>query len=389
MGNRQSRRICYLTGTRAEFGLMANTLRAIRSHPSLRLQLIVTGMHLDPAAGRTIKQIKQDGWNIDAVIPWKPAGSDPALLAEQTALVTAKLARAFEKLKPDIVLVTGDRVEAFAAATAAHLSQIPLAHVHGGDRALGQVDDTLRHTITKLAHIHFPATRESAERVHNLGEDKWRIHHVGSPGLDQITRDAWPTSKLNAQFPINKHRYALVLLHPTDADEIKEQRRAQLLLRATRVIGFDQIIILHPNTDPGASGIIRAWKQAPSSILHLPSSLLFPSSLPRPAYLGLLRDAAVLVGNSSSGIIEAASFGTPVVDVGPRQQGRQRGENVTTVPFRQAAITAALKAIWNNGHSLRFPKHNIYGRGDTATRIARVLSTLPLDSRLLRKLISY
>src|SRR5205823_3026318 len=159
----QPRTICFVTGTRADFGLMQSTLRAIAAHPNLRLQIIATGMHLDPAHGRTIDQIGRDGFKVDATVPWKPAGSNLTLLAQETGAATALLAAAYAKLNSDIILVVGDRVEAFAAATAAHLSGKILAHVHGGDRAQGQVDDTLRHAITKLAHIHFPATKQSAQ----------------------------------------------------------------------------------------------------------------------------------------------------------------------------------------------------------------------------------
>ncbi len=220
------RTICYVTGTRADFGLMQSTLRAIRSHPNLRLQLIATGMHLDSAHGRTIDEIRKDGWTLDAPVPWKPAKDNLNTLAEQTGLATSRLAASFAKLNPDIVLVTGDRVEAFAAATAAHLSGRILAHVHGGDRAQGQVDDALRHAITKLSHLHFPATKQSAHRILKLGEDKWRIHRVGSPGLDGIQRGCASWSRVLRELKrraLEKRRYAFLLLHPTSADDEAER----------------------------------------------------------------------------------------------------------------------------------------------------------------------
>jgi GDP/UDP-N,N'-diacetylbacillosamine 2-epimerase (hydrolysing) len=415
------RTICFVTGTRADFGLMQSTLRAIAAHPNLRLQIIATGMHLDPAHGRTINQIRRDGFTIDATVPWKPARNNLTTLAEQTGAATARLAAAYVKLNPDIILVVGDRVEAFAAATAAHLSGRILAHIHGGDRAQGQVDDSLRHAITKLAHLHFPATKQSAERIAKLGEEKWRIHQVGSPGIDGITQQTLPLDDCNAllggmgngtplpvsslasireddgqastlahatQQPLRKNRYALLLLHPTEADAAAEFDRAQLLLGITQSTGFDQILIVYPNNDPGAAGILRAWKAIdnPQSAIGNPIAL---ADLPRPAFLSLLRDAAVLVGNSSAGIIEAASFGTPVLDIGPRQAGRERGQNVTTIPFRQAAIRCALKQIWNNGHPRRYPKTNPYGAGNTAHRIAKTLATIAITPRLQKKLIAY
>jgi UDP-N-acetylglucosamine 2-epimerase (non-hydrolysing)/GDP/UDP-N,N'-diacetylbacillosamine 2-epimerase (hydrolysing) len=380
----RKRTICYVTGTRADFGLMQSTLRAIRSHPNLRMQLIATGMHLDPAHGRTINQIRKDGWTIDATVPWKPAKDNLTTLAEQTGLATYRLAAAYAKLNPDVVMVTGDRVEVFAAAAAAHLSDRILAHVHGGDRAQGQVDDALRHAITKLAHLHFPATKQSADRIAKLGEDKWRIHPVGSPGIDGIKTDALSWSGQQA-FTLAEHRrrYALILLHPTDSDDDVECRRAKLLLESCVNTGFPEIIVVYPNNDPGSAGIIRAMKETKYPPVSCYQNII------REAFLGLLRDAAVLVGNSSAGIIEAASFGTPVLDIGPRQAGRERGQNVTTVPFRQSAIRQALKQLWNEGQPRRYAAKNLYGAGDTARRIARILATVPLTPRLRRKLIAY
>src|SRR6267142_2619619 len=177
--------------TRSEFGLMQSTLRAIQSHPKLELQIMATGMHLDPQHGDPLSAFRDSGFQPDAIIPWPSSSKSPSATAQFTGRAIASLAKEFQELKPDIILMVGDRVEAFAAASAAHISQIPIAHVHGGDRALGQIDDSLRHAITKLAHIHFPATRKSADRIAKVGEDTWRIRLVGSPGIDGITTDAW------------------------------------------------------------------------------------------------------------------------------------------------------------------------------------------------------
>jgi UDP-N-acetylglucosamine 2-epimerase (non-hydrolysing)/GDP/UDP-N,N'-diacetylbacillosamine 2-epimerase (hydrolysing) len=413
------RRICFVTGTRAEFGLMASTLRAIAAHPGLELQLIATGMHLDPAHGRTINDIRRAGFQVDATVPWKPRaslrdaakqthGDSATHLARQTGRAVAGLADAFAKLDPDVVLVVGDRVEAFAAATAAHLSGRVVAHAHGGDRALGQVDDALRHAITKLTHVHFPATRLSAERVAKMGEDRWRIFRVGSPGVDGIATDAWtPDQCVDLLHPMywkvghsrgNRRLsdvvgpYALVVLHPTSADDREERDRAEALLTASAAMPVAHRYVVYPNNDPGSRGIATIWDSlggAKARPIHHGVSITWIRSLPRPAFLGLLRDAAVLIGNSSSGIIEAASFGTPVIDVGPRQAGRERGPNVTTVPFTSAAIRRALRRVWNDGRPVRYPKRNLYGAGDTAARLAATLAGISLDERLRRKLIAY
>ncbi|HUB24476.1 MAG TPA: UDP-N-acetylglucosamine 2-epimerase, partial [Tepidisphaeraceae bacterium] len=272
----------------------------------------------------------------------------------------------------------GDRVEAFAAAAAAHLSGILVAHVHGGDRALGQVDDSLRHAITKLAHIHFPATAESASRIERLGEEKWRVILAGSPGIDGILKSA-------RKFPgVKPRQFALLVLHPADADEEQEYRRATAILNALLKSGPPHIVIVYPNNDPGSPGIIRAWREAkrnPRCLVH--------RDIARPQFLGLMRDAAFMIGNSSAGIIEAASFGTAAIDIGHRQKGRQRSGNVRWVSYSPAALSRAIAAQWNDGQPLRSTDSNVYGGGNAGNRIAAFLARVPVDDRSHRKLITH
>jgi UDP-N-acetylglucosamine 2-epimerase (non-hydrolysing)/GDP/UDP-N,N'-diacetylbacillosamine 2-epimerase (hydrolysing) len=375
------RRVCFVTGTRAEFGLMATALRAIRSHSALRLQIVVTGMHLDRRRGGSIDQILRDGWKIDLVVPWR-GGDSPADRAAATGRATHDLARAFASLRPDIVLVVGDRVEAFAAAAAAHLSDIPVAHVHGGDRALGQADDSLRHAITKLAHLHFPATNASAARLRRLGEDRWRIVRCGAPGIDDIRSVAAPPRATRTLLASNDP-FALLVLHPTDPNDAVEHARATMILRTLLAARLARVAIVHPNNDPGSGGIARAWDEVRDDRVTI------FRNLDRPAFLGLLRDAAFLIGNSSAGIIEAASFGTPVIDIGPRQAGRERGRNVAHVESTAAAVRRAIDRIGRSGRPKRFPARNTYGGRGAGRKIAQALASVQLDARLLRKLIAY
>ena len=391
------RKVCFVTGTRAEFGLMASVLAAIRDHSRLQLQLVATGMHLDPAHGQTADQITDEGWTIDRLVPWEAdSGRDRATTARNTGAAIAGLADCFVELGTEIVLVVGDRVEAFAAAAAAHISGLAVAHVHGGDRAAGQVDDSLRHSITKLAHVHFPATKKSEDRLYKLGEDRWRIHRAGSPGLDGIKSAAAPAGQVEEWLgPLSRRKYALIVLHPIDADETLEESRARIVLDAVRPVGFEQVVIIHPNNDPGASGIARVWDSLASETRPvLPPAgkdgrFRVEQNVPRPVFLGLLCDAAVLVGNSSSGIIEAASFGTPVLDIGPRQEGRERGRNVVNLPYSGPRIRRQLAAIWNKGRPRRLTSGNIYGGEGAGRKITSVLADLRIDDRLLRKLIRY
>jgi GDP/UDP-N,N'-diacetylbacillosamine 2-epimerase (hydrolysing) len=366
------RRICFVTGTRAEFGLMRTALLAIQKSKDLELQIVVTGMHLDKRHGRSIARVGKEGWTIDAVVPWK--GQSPA---EATGNAIAGLARVFRKLRSDVVLVVGDRVEAFAAAAAGHIAGLFVAHVHGGDRALGQVDDSLRHAITKLAHIHFPATEESAARIIGMGEDRHRVHRVGSPGIDGIRQAA-------AKLAPDRRKFALLILHPADPDESLEYRRAKMVLRGVLQCGVDRVVIIYPNNDPGSGGIIRYWES-----VRKDPRLIVKRDLSRAAFLGLLRDAAFLAGNSSAGIIEAASFRTPVIDVGPRQLGRQRCKDVRSVPYGQSAVAAAARRIWNHGNPRRGTSANPYAGGKTGAKIAQILFRTRLNRALLRKLIAY
>ena len=371
------RRICFVTGTRAEFGLMQTTLRAIAAHPALSLQIIATGMHLDPAHGAGLRSIREQGWTIDAVVAWPRGGdSDLTQRATSTGNAVAKMAVQFKKLQSDVVLVVGDRVEAFAGATAGQLSGRIVAHVHGGDRAAGQVDDCLRHAISKMAHVHFPATTLSRKRLVRMGEDPWRIFSCGSPGVDGIvdavmTFEGAPTGA-----------FALVVYHPVDPDDrIEERRMSDILREAVRPLG--RAVVIYPNNDPGSAGVRRAIERRGDD-----ARFVVRRDVPRGQFLGLMRDAAFMIGNSSSGIIEAASFGLPVIDAGERQQGREHGTNVMHVGNEPAAIARSVARL-SADQFRRYPKRNVYGGQNVGTKIANALADLVIDSRLRQKLIAY
>lgn len=367
---------------------MQPTLHEIARSQSLELQIVATGMHLDRTRGYTLAEICRAGFEADATIPWKQGDYSPSATACATGRAIAGLTRVYEKLAPDIVLVVGDRVEAFAAASAAHLCGLVVAHIHGGDRALGQVDDSLRHAITKLSHLHFPATAQSARRIVKLGEDRRYIFRVGSPALDGIHQQAASPDAtahhLRAYGSFQSGEpYTLLVLHPESPDGRLEYRHASMLLKTVFAASTAHTVIIYPNTDPGSDGIVRAWQGAQSR-----RRATFVPSVPRDIYLGLLREATVLVGNSSSGIIEAASFGTPVLDIGQRQAGREHSKNLVHASWDAHIIRAELVRIWNGGHPARSTSHNVYGSG-AAKKIIRVLQSVALDDSLRRKLIAY
>ena len=378
------RRVCFVTGTRAEFGLMRTTLAALRDHPAIALQLIVTGVHTHASRGRTLNEIVADGWPIDVVIPWDDT-SDATRTAIAMGQVTAALAAAFATLRSDVVLVVGDRVEAFAAASAAHVSGHIVAHVHGGDRAMGQADDALRHAISKLAHIHLPATRASADRLFAMGEDRWRIHVVGAPGIDGIGKQAASRAGISDIVGAGVgDGFALFLLHPTEADAIGERDRTRTLLRHLRARWDGPIVALLPNNDPGAAGIAAALRDAETA-----GTVRLITHARRDAFLALLREARCLVGNSSSGIIEAGAFGTPVLDVGPRQAGRERGPNVIDATWSERSLASGVRRALAARRTL--PRQHPYApmRGGTAATISDLLARVALVGRIRRKLVRY
>ncbi len=368
---------------------MRSTLEALSNHSSIALQIVATGMHLDSSRGKSLDAIGAAGFKVDRIIPWASGGDGSQThAAVQTGQAISKLASAFEKLQTEIVLIVGDRVEAFAGAAAGHIAGRVVAHVHGGDRALGLVDDSLRHAITKLAHVHFPATAGSAARIRKLGEDLWRIHRAGSPGLDGIKAEAASWSQLRERFGrLNRRRYALLALHPETADPNVERDKARKVLAATRDTGFEAVVVIYPNNDPGSGGIAQQW-EVESRKRGVSGHIEFCRDLSRPIFLALLRDAALLVGNSSAGMIEAATFGTPVIDIGRRQEGRERSRNVIHVGNDGDEIAKALRRVWNRGRPKRSSGANAYGGAGAALRIAATLARVDLE-RSRQKLIAF
>jgi len=371
------RRVCFVTGTRAEFGLMRRTLAAIDAAVGLKLQLIVTGTHLDPACGQTIDEIRQEKFKIDAIVDWDAKAKS---IAGPTGLAMSRLAGEFDRLKSEVVMVVGDRVEAFAAAVAGSLSGRVVVHIHGGERATGQIDDTLRHAISRLSHVHLCATTEARRLLIRTGEDAWRVTKVGAPGLDGIRQDAIEPTLPVTTSPDAK-RIAF-LMHPWVSDDTWNRRFASELLAGLAKLDC-RLVALMPNGDPGSHGIRLALQSAAKK-----DQITLVTHLNRAEFLGLVRGAAVMVGNSSSGIIEAASFGTRVIDIGPRQFGRFHGANVTRVEADVGKVVAAVRKSLG-GVPIKLRMVNPYGDGRTAARVVKVLRELTIGPELLSKTIAY
>ena len=375
------RRLIYLTGTRADYGLMLPTLRRIASTPGLEIAVVVTGMHLSDKFGRTEREVEASAVPIAARIPLPIDDDSGEGMGLCAGAVTTAMARFLADYRPDALLVLGDRWEMVAAALPALLASVPVVHLCGGERS-GTVDESLRHAVSKLAHLHLVATEEAEERLTKMGEDPWRIHNVGAPGLVGIRELASTgVDELGSRYGFDPARpYALVLFHSVVQDAEFAGLPVAPALRALASKQL-QVICLEPNADHGTGNIRAALQEAAGDGVSL------VTHMPREDYLSAMRHAVVLVGNSSSGIIEAASFGTPAVNVGDRQDKRARNANVIDADGSVGSISAALD------EALAGPRgsgENIYGAGDTDRRIAELLCTVDFeDPRLLKKQISY
>ena len=379
------RKILYITGTRADYGLMKSVLKEIKKHPELELEIVATGMHLMEEFGMTINEIKKDGFKIheiDATYENDNKESMTNFIGKFIQLLTKKV----KEINPDIILLLGDRGEMLAGAIVGAYLTILVAHLHGGE-ITSTVDEFSRHAITKLAHIHFSATEKSTERIIKMGEDPSKVFVVGAPGLDSILNEnlVEPT-ELSEKYNLDLSKpILLVVQHPVtmvvnDApDQIRETLEAILELK-------HQTVLIYPNADAGGRRMIEVIKEYEK----YPFIKAF-KSITHKEYLSLMRIASVMVGNSSSGIIEAPSFGLPVVNSGSRQEGRQRAENVIDIDYDKEQIKAAIKkALYDEDFKEKVKNcKNPYGDGKAGVRIADILSTIKIDKKLLQKRLTY
>lgn len=381
-----ARKIAVVTGTRAEYGILYPVLKAIQAKPDLRLLLIVTGMHLSHEFGYTVKEIGKDGFKISAKVDMLLSSDSPGAMAKSIGLGIIGMAQAWEQLEPDIILVLGDRAEPLAASITGAYMNIPVAHIHGGD-VCGNIDDPARHAITKFAHVHFPATIKSKQRIINMGEDEWRVHQVGSPALDVILNEPLLSAKaLAKELDLNLSQPLILLIQhsvTTQADKAPKQMRKTL--EAVAEVGYPTVLI-YPNSDAGGRKMIEVIKEYE----NYPFIKTF-KSLPRREYLSLVKAASVMVGNSSSGIIEAPSFGLPVVNIGTRQEGRERGNNIIDAGYVKQEIIQAIEKALSDKEFLAVvrKRENPYGDGRASPRIADTLSGIEITPQLLQKKITY
>ena len=377
------KKIAVITGTRAEYGLLKNIIREIDKDDELILQLIVTGMHLSQKYGLTVNEIIKDGFKIDEKCPILLDYNGDEKNALEMSLAIEQFTIAFKKLKPDIVLILGDRYEIFAAATTAMLLGIPIAHIAGGEITEGAMDEQIRHAITKMAHIHFPGAEEYEKNIRNMGEEAWRIFNVGDSGIENIKLTTLLDKdelKNELGFEVND-KTLLVTYHPVTLELNQVFEQISNLIEALRSYDGD-ILVTYPNSDNGGDIIIEEWKKFSKERdnIHLFESL---GSL---RYLSVMKYCGCIVGNSSSALIEAPYLKKPVVNIGNRQQGRLMADNIINVDNETNNIVKGInKALSYDFMEITKNVKSLYGEGETSKEIVKVLKEIEINEKLLKK----
>lgn len=374
------RKICVVTGTRAEYGLLSRLMKLIKDSPVTQLQIVVTNMHLSPKFGETYKEIVADGFTIDKKVPILNDADDSAketVMSMSRAL--AGFAEAYDELKPDMLVVLGDRYEILAAATAALIMRIPIAHISGGDVTEGAYDDAIRHSITKMSHLHFPSTEEYRQRVIQLGEQPDRVFNVGATGVENVKKLPLMSQQEVEEsigFKIDR-KTILVTYHPvtlgnrTAKDDINDfiaalQEREQL-----------RVIFTMPNSDTGGQAMVDAINQF---VDDNPERAKAYKSLGVRCYLSVMKYCGAVVGNSSSGLVEVPSFGIPTLNIGDRQKGRMAADSVLNCAADKSSILEGLDTIMSPELCEKAAKtQNPYDRPGTAQTIFNIISTYSLD----------
>jgi GDP/UDP-N,N'-diacetylbacillosamine 2-epimerase (hydrolysing) len=376
------RKVCYITGTRADYGLMASTLRSIHADPRLSLSILVTGTHLSAKYGETVKEIEADGLRILARVAVSVELSSGAAMAKGIGAMLQGFVDAMAADPPDLVLLLGDRGEMLAGALAAIHLNIPVAHIHGGERS-GTVDEPVRHAISKLSHWHCVATEDARERLIRMGELPERIVVTGAPGLDGLRGLAQHDRKNlcnRVKFDANK-KLALFIFHPVLQEAILGGQHAKLILDIL-VRQQVQVLALMPNSDAGSDAV----RESISALAKDYKDIRVQTHLRRQEFVSWMAACDLMIGNSSSGIIEAATFGTPVLNVGLRQNLRERNANVVDVGMDADKLSKAVSDLLRKG---RFQPGNVYGDGKAALRIVELLASLHLSGDMLLKSNAY
>ena len=379
------RKIICITGSRADYPRVKSVLKEINQRTSLELDIVVTGSHLVQEYGYSVREIIDDGFRISKQVPMLDGDyNSPHGMVKAVSKCTSGIADSLEKLQPDLVLLTVDRVETLAAAVAVSLMNYPIAHIQGGE-VTGTIDESIRHAVTKLSHIHFPATKDAVERIIRMGENPKFVFQVGCPYLDLINSMKFKTKENLADlYGLNpQKKLAIFTQHPVTTEFGSSSEQIQITLKALKEFQSLEIIAFFSNTDAGGKEIITELKKLDN--IHLIPNMNSAD------FLSLMNCADLMVGNSSAAIREAPSFKLPAVNIGTRQQGRLRAENVIDVDHDSSNIERAIKlALYDETFSSKLKKvSNPYGDGKSAKRIVDILEKIEITSDLIQKRISY
>jgi UDP-hydrolysing UDP-N-acetyl-D-glucosamine 2-epimerase len=366
------RKICVVTGSRADYGLLYWLMKDIQAGSLFELQLVVTGMHLSPEFGMTVNIIEHDGFEITRRVETLMSSDSAVGITKSVGLGVINFADVFEQLRPDLVLVLGDRFEIFAAAQAALLAKLPIAHIGGGDVTEGAYDEAMRHSISKMSHLHFVTNTAAANRLKHMGEDPKYVFNVGSPGLDHLHRSTLPdraTLEKELGFNFRKLNF-LITFHPVTLDMMSSAKQFDSLLQALEKYGPDVgLIFTLPNADTEGRDLIRLVEKF---VADRDNACAYPS-LGQRRYLGTMAVADVVIGNSSSGLYEAPSFQTPTVNIGLRQQGRLKADSIFDCSPTSDDILNAITKAMNFGSQ---KAENPYQKGDCAELIMKELNSI-------------
>lgn len=372
----ENRKVAVFTGTRAEYGLLYWLMKDIQSDPDLQLQLIVSGMHLSPEFGLTWQQIEKDGFSIDEKIEILLSSDSPVGTAKSMGLGVLGFADSLSRLKPDVLIILGDRFEALAAAQTAMILRVPVFHLHGGEITEGAYDDAIRHAITKLSYLHGTSTQEYRNRVIQLGENPARVENIGAVGLDYLKRGSFMAMKelaASLKFPLSKP-YFLVTYHPVTLSNEPPGKSFKALLEALDEFADYQVIITYPNADDGGRQIIPLLEEYARK--HVDRVVAIPS-LGQVRYLSAVKHADAVIGNSSSGIIEVPSFDVPTVNVGDRQKGRLAAKSVLNCQAEKSDIINSIQqAVHRTYKTADEVIDNPYGQGDASARIINMIKSM-------------
>jgi UDP-hydrolysing UDP-N-acetyl-D-glucosamine 2-epimerase len=375
------RKICIATGTRAEYGLLSTLMKNIQQDPGLTLQIIATGMHLSPEFGLTYREIEHDGFKIDAKVEMLLSSDTPVGIAKSIGLGVVGFADAFERLRPDMLVLLGDRFELLAAAQAALVARIPVAHIAGGDTTEGAFDESIRHSITKMAHLHFVTNEDSARRVRQLGENPDQVHMVGNPGIDRILQMK-RLSRTELESALNfafRKKNLLVTFHPATLDAVPPEVQFQDLLAALDRLGNETgLLFTKPNADTGGRKLMQMIDDYVAAHSHAAAF----TSLGQLRYFSVIAQVDAVVGNSSSGLYEVPSFKKPTVNIGDRQKGRLLASSVITCRPEAGDIEQAIKEAYHRDCSATV---NPYGDGNSSSRIVAVIKQITDLQGLLKK----